>query len=303
MQVLNMEHSFKIYGLILSVSLLCAVGAGHPVESDDKITSANGISYWVDFESESSSVTIHGHNPTDQRIPTGVVVQVDDAVAVNKDEELLPNETWDLSVNIHDSLDALEANHSIVVSTFGASIEFNFTREINASNPGPVPTPHIQNVQIKNGTIDGEPSAVAEVTVANPSKQTYPTKLMVHTTGTDGSFYPAAVPPGETRTITVELLDERGARIAGEARLYTEGLNKREGAMDQVEFVGRAGAETRHWNTTYEPVRPPWVDDSYRYRNSSVTGDGGLAPGEAGSWVVYAAAGVVLLVWLVRRFR
>lgn len=265
--------------------------------------SSGGVVYHVEFNEAAMNVSITGHNPTNREVFTGITVRVDNAVLTKSDEELLPSEHWSINRTLYLAIDVSEATHSLTVSTFGASIQFNFTREINASNPGPVPIPHIQNVQIKNGTIDGEPSAVAEVTVANPSKQTYPTKLMVHTTGTDGSFYPAAVPPGETRTITVELLDERGAKIAGEARLYTEGLNKQEGAMDQVEFVGRAGAETRHWNTTYEPVRPPWVDDSYRYRNSSVTGDGGLVPGEAGSWVVYAAAGVVLLVWLVRRFR
>lgn len=265
------------------------------------ITSDRGIEYHVRFIRSNLTILIVAKNIDNKPVPTGIGIEVDGQRLVDYSFRMGPGESRKLMGDLNKSVRILRENHTATVSTFGS--EANFHWNANYSTPNFIPIPYIKYVDIKNGTIDGEPSAVAEVTVANPSKQTYPTKLMVHTTGTDGSFYPAAVPPGETRTITVELLDERGAKIAGEARLYTEGLNKQEGAMDQVEFVGRAGAETRHWNTTYEPVRPPWVDDSYRYRNTSVTGDGGLVPGETGSWVVYAAAGVVLLVWLVRRFR
>ncbi|WP_266076811.1 hypothetical protein [Haladaptatus caseinilyticus] len=120
-----------------------------------------------------------------------------------------------------------------------------------------------------NGTIDGEQSAVAYVTVANPSIQTYPTKLFVHTMGTDGSFYPASAPPGETRTIEVELLDQNGTKIAGEARLYTGNLTKRETGVDQVGFVGKAGERTKTWNETFEPARPTWMENHYQYKNDT----------------------------------
>ncbi|NEU56588.1 hypothetical protein FXF75_07420 [Halorussus sp. MSC15.2] len=92
---------------------------------------------------------------------------------------------------------------------------------------------------------------------------------MVHTTGTDGSYYPASVRPGDSRTITVELLDNRGAKIAGEARLYTGNMTTREGAIDQVEFAGQTRTETRVWNSSYEPVKPTWMDDHYQYHNDS----------------------------------
>ena len=124
-------------------------------------------------------------------------------------------------------------------------------------------------MEVTNGTINGEPSAVANVTLVNPSKQLYSTKLMVHTVGTDGSLYPASVRPESSRTITVELLDDRGAEIAGEARLYTGNMTTKEGAMDQVEFAGQAGEQTQVWDASYEPVRPTWMKNNYEYHNDS----------------------------------
>ncbi|WP_238392173.1 hypothetical protein [Halorussus amylolyticus] len=185
------------------------------------------------------------------------------------DYRLDQNESRTNEVNITPGLNANQDNHTVTFSTYGNATQFNFTREINSSDSGPVPTPHITDVEVTSGTVKGESSAVANVTIANPSKQLYSTKLMVHTVRTDGSLYPASVRPGDSRTITVELLDEDGTEIAGEARLYTGNMSTQEGAIDQVEFAGQAGSDTSTWNTSYEPVRPTWMDDNYEYENAS----------------------------------
>ncbi len=200
---------------------------------------------------------------------SGYNVVVDNRTVYNADLRLDQNKTHTKEISITSGLNVNQDNHTVTFETYGNSTQFNFTREINSSDPAGVPRPHITNVEVTNGNVKGEPSAVAEVTLVNPSDQIYSTKLFVHTTDTDGSLYPASVRPGDTRTITVELLDERGSKIAGEARLYTGNLTTKDGAMDQVEFAGQAGSDTRTWNTSYEPVRPTWMSDNYQYRNDS----------------------------------
>lgn len=129
-----------------------------------------------------------------------------------------------------------------------------FTQHNSRNCPFKTP-PYIADVTVADGSIDGEPSAVAKVTIVNPSEQLYSTKLMVHTVGTDGSLYPASVGPSDSRTITVELLNERGAEIAGETRFYAGNMTTEEDALDQVEFAGRAGTQTRHWNVSFDSAR------------------------------------------------
>jgi hypothetical protein len=132
---------------------------------------------------------------------------------------------------------------------------------------------------------------------------------MVHTLGTDGSFYGASVAPGGTDTITVELLDERGTQIAGEARLYAGNLSEGDGAMDQVGFVGQAGENTKTWNETYEPIEGPWRSDGYEYRNATYEDETSLAERLSGGHeifgipIVYLVSGLVVGLVLARRIR
>ncbi len=107
------------------------------------------------------------------------------------------------------------------------------------------------------------------MTIENPGNQLYGASLLVHTTGTDGSFYLASPGPYGNKTIKVELLDERGSVIKGEARLYDENMSDESTAYDQVGFVGQAGENTSMWNESYEPGMPPWASDPYTYENES----------------------------------
>ena len=97
----------------------------------------------------------------------------------------------------------------------------------------------------------------------------YPTKLFVHTLGTDGSFYAPTPQPHNSTTIKVELLDKQDTKIAGEARLYTGNLTKKSGGLDQVGFAGTAGKGTNQWNESFKPVRPTWMSNHYHYTNDS----------------------------------
>ena len=267
-----------------------------------------GIQYKIVFTKEESKITVETENPTNwEEKVIGYNIEIDGQRVHDADFRLDRNEQRTEKVNITPGIDVNRDEHTVTFSTYGNSTQFNFTREIDSTDPGKVPTPYISNVEVTDGTVNGEPSAVANVTLVNPSKQLYSTKLMVHTVGTDGSLYPASVRPESSRTITVELLDDRGAEIAGEARLYTGNMTTKEGAMDQVEFAGQAGEQTRVWNASYEPVRPTWMKDNYEYQNASYSQ--GLAEKASGGHevggvpIIYAVVGL-LVGWIgVRKYR
>jgi hypothetical protein len=295
--------------LLASVqSGIVGAGVSDDTESRAVVESSGGVKYQVSFHSTNSTVVVDYINPTSRKIGSGrYVLTVDGQRIYAKNFNLSEGEHRTKEINITPAINVNQDDHTVVFSTFGGHAQFNFTREINSSEAGAIPTPYIADVTVADGTIHGEPSAVAEVTIVNPSEQLYSTKLMVHTVGTEGSYYPASVRPGDSRTITVELLDERGTKIAGEARFYAGNMTTKDGALDQVEFAGKASGETRVWNTSYEPARPTWMGDHYQYHNASY--ERGIAEKASAGYeiggvpVIYV--GLALLVgWMVaRRYR
>ncbi len=270
------------------------------------IQSYQGICIKSHFENGTIDLVVS--NPTSEYVESsGALISVDGHELYEERINIHSNSSFKRSVNINRGLEAFKDNHSIFVSTFGDNTTYNYIRKVDTSDSPGVLTPYIANISVDNGTIDGEQSAVAYVTVVNPSIQTYSSKLFVHTVGTKGSFYAASVRPGGTRTIKVELLDKDGRKIAGEARLYTGNLTKRENGIDQVGFVGKAGEQTKTWNESFEPVRPTWMDDHYRYENDTYSRSFGekLSGGyEIGgipvAYVLFSLLGVVVVI---RRLR
>lgn len=298
--------------LLIILGLSAVAGSAGSIAQNDTasetVVSGEGIVYYIIFDKDDSTASVQVRNPTDWEDKiTGYIIRVDGQRVHDSDFRLDQGEERTETVNITPGINVNEDEHTVTFSTYGNATQFNFTREIDSSNSGTVPTPHISDVEVANGTAKGEPSAVANVTIVNPSDQLYSTKLMVHTVGTDGSLYPASVRPGDSRTIEVELLDERGAEIAGEARLYTGNMTTEEGALDQVEFAGQAGAETSVWDASYEPVRPTWMNDNYEYENASYERGLGekLSRGYdiEGIPVIYFAVAVLLGGMTLRRFR
>lgn len=303
--------------LILALAALLVVTSvplTGAAQSEDQIiekqfTSQYGIEYEVRLNLDTHVLEIRARNPSNRHLDSSIVISVDQTRIHDADLRLGPNGTWQQRVRLRSDLDALEEEHTASVSTFGARGVFNFTYQVSPENPHGVEVPHITNITVGNAQIDGEPSAVANVTVVNPSPQTYPTKLMVHTEGTDGSFYLPSVGPGESETITVELLDERGTQIVGEARLYAGEFNESDGGLDQVGFAGRAGEDTETWDESYDPVAAPWSDDPYQYRNDSVSSGPSIAERASGghdigglplAYPVLAVIGVGLVVVRLR---
>lgn len=229
-----------------------------------------GINFTVSYDKENRVISLTAHNGLDRTQESVFVIDVDDRSLVSKRHNLSPGESESWRVNVTEGLNAVEKTHTVTVSTRGDYVQYNFTEEFDPDETELLPVPRITDVEVENGTIRGEPSTVAMVTVRNPSIQTYGMKLMVFTEATDGSLYPSSAPPGENITVKVELLDPRGKLVAGEVRLYSGNLSAGDGGIDQVEFVGRADGETNHWNQSYKPVKGTWRTDNYVYQNESV---------------------------------
>lgn len=310
--------------LFLIIALSLVVTSGMPIKGTQNdsispqknmyvevgtVTDWNGVEYRILFNSLKLMVKIEANNPNSETFNINFGINVDSRRHSGVDTRLKNHQSKTFERDISVTIDVTRELHTVTFSTFGNETKFNFTRKINSTNPGPIPVPHITDVRVANGTVDGESSTVAYVTVANPSNQLYPTKLLVHTVETGGGLYGASVRPGENRTIKVELLEERGLQIAGEARLYVGEPSEREDALDQVEFVGRAGEETAVYNRSYRPITPPWRNDPYTYENGSISSaDDGLfgtgfdlSADDVPAFAYLGAAVVVVLGLLLRR--
>ena len=274
-----------------------------------QFTSYYGIEYRTTFDTDSHVLDLRALNPSDTNRDTVVYISIDRTIIRQYEIYLRPADKWTTRLKLRPELDGLENVHTVTVSTIGTSTNFSFDYVTRFEDPNGVKVPRITNVSVGNARIDGRPSAVVNVTVVNPSAQTYPTKLMVHTSGTDGSFYLPSVGPRKSETITVELLDEQNGEIAGEARLYAGEFNESDGGIHQVGFVGRAGDDTVTWNESYEPVAAPWSENPYRYTNDSI--DGGTSVAErvsdghevGGVPIIYPAIAIAGLGFALARFR
>lgn len=305
-KILNIVVALSIVAVVLTSPITTGESTENSVS--ETIYSSSGIEHSLQFNVNGNSLLVKSINPLDwdDKI-AGYRISVDNQQIYESNIRLNSGEQHTKEINITPGINVNQDNHTVTFSTYGNYTQFNFTREIDSSDPGAIPTPYISDVDVTDGTVKGESSVVANVTLVNPSEQLYSTKLMVHTVGTDGSLYPASVRPGDTRTISVELLDERGAEIAGEARLYTGNMTTDEGAIDQVEFAGAVESDTSVWNASYESVRPTWMSDNYEYENASYERSlgGKLSRGHevAGVPVAYPVAALVVGALAVRKLR
>jgi hypothetical protein len=267
----------------------------------DVLNGTFGINFTVTYDRESRVVSLTARNGLDRTQESVFVVSVDNQSISSNRADLEPGESSSWDINITRGINAVDHSHSVTVSTRGDHVQYNFTEEFDPDKTNELPVPRITDVEVKNGTVRGEPSTVAMVTVQNPSIQTYGMKLMVFSEATDGSHYLASVRPKSSRTLKVELLDPRGELVAGEVRLYSGNLSAGDGGIDQVEFVGRADGETNHWNQSYEPVKGTWRKDNYVYQNESVPDSDAdpLVDGVDDRLVGFGVAAVVIAILAV----
>jgi hypothetical protein len=289
--------------------LHAAVEPSNKIPEHDELNGTFGTNYTVGYDRETRILSVTAQNKNERVRESGFVVNVDGYPLAARDVKLGAGQTENFQINITEGLNAVARDHSVLVSTYGDYVQYNFTEQFDPDETEEIPVPRITDVEVKNDTIGGEPSTVAFVTVRNPSIQTYGMKLMVFSEGTDGSRYLSSVAPKSNRTIKVELLDPRGTVVAGEARLYGGNLSKGDGGIDQVEFVGQVDGETRHWQEEYVPVKGTWRKDNYVYDNESVVTaedrSESVLPRDVTPERVGVVAGILLIAFLfvVRRRR
>lgn len=310
MRQITLQRIIILFVIAMLLSTTTTTLKASPIEYntvEKNFVSEYGIEYTVSFSMISHNAIVHAENPTDHRRESAIYIISDGNLTHSFDIVLDPGESQTDEIKLRPELNIFKVDHKIIFSSVGASTFFQFEYTISHNSSG-IKRPVIESINIEETSDESELSAIANITVDNPSSQPYPLKLMVHTTGTDGSFYLPSVGPNDSETITVELLDEPGSEIRGEARLYAGDLDEEEGGIHQVGFVGRAGGDTTTWNQTYEPVAPPWSDDPYQYENDSTDGGSNIEKRLSGGYevggfpLVYpvlAAIGLALL--LVRR--
>ncbi|GGL55579.1 hypothetical protein [Halocalculus aciditolerans] len=258
------------YTLVLSF-LVVSTFATTPVVADDPdFTGPFGLEYTVTFDKPSLTVTTKFHNPTNKKLDGSVMVLVDDWAEYTAGPTVSPGETVVREFNVSNGLKGLPENHTIYVGAWGQNETFEFTRDVNLTNPRQVAVPWILDVEVATREARGEMATVLLVTVRNPSDAPWDTALFAHTLETDGSGEGAMVPPNSTTVTKMELFEPLGSRVAGEVRLYSQPVGEPRHPLDQVGFVGSAESETEAWNQSYEEITAPWKDDGYSYENASL---------------------------------
>jgi hypothetical protein len=308
-----------ILALLLLCSLVVVPGHSEAVDPEGQaesleplkgsFTSVDGIRYNVTVRPEEGTVSVSVYNPTGkQQNHSGFVILVDDERFNKTNLELSPNDSWTNTWKIHDYVNVLRENHSVVVSSFGGNTTLNFTRRVDHENPGNYSVPRIVDTELIAAENNEYATAYLRVTVRNPGNRSYATRLMVHTNETNGEFVGSMVPyTEESITVSVPLHDDPDNRIQGEVRLYhgPSGINDTAAITDQVSFEGRVGGETRMRNESYEPVVPPFEEEPYVYGPDS-SGTGPIPVPRllsASAMALGVVVGVTLVIVLVFRLR
>lgn len=257
------------YTLVLSLLVLSAVTTSGGMTGPD-FTGPSGLEYTITFNEQTLTVTAEVKNPSEKQKSGDILVIVDDWAEYRADPVVSPGETVVREFNISDGLKGLPDNHTVSVGVWEQNETFEFTRDVNLTNPRQVAVPRILDVEVATREARGEMATVLLVTVRNPSDAPYVTQLFAHTLETDGSGEGAMVPPNSTTVTKMELFEPLGSRVAGEVRLYSQPVGEPRHPLDQVGFVGSAESETEAWNQSYEEITAPWKDDGYSYENASL---------------------------------
>lgn len=169
--------SFTLAVLLWS-SLLIAVPAAADAEPDDSPeVQCEGDTRTEIHESHGRTEYVFTYNRSAQRVCAvakstgerkgffGYSVWIDGSRISSIDtKELEPGDTFRENQTITEGIDATKDNHSILITSYGKSVQFNFTQEIDPMKEGGVPTPHIKNISTKrNGTKSGQPNIIVDV--------------------------------------------------------------------------------------------------------------------------------------------
>lgn len=139
------------------------------------------IEYAITHDKSAQRVCVVAENTGTQKGLFGYSIWVDGKRVLSTDtKELMPGDNFRENWTITGGVDATRDNHSIVVDSYGNSVRFNFTKEINPLNESGVPTPHIEGLVVKrNGTKSGQPNIIVDI--ENEGSRNYNPEAVVKT--------------------------------------------------------------------------------------------------------------------------
>jgi hypothetical protein len=219
--------------------------------------------YNFTFDESQQLLCVNVKNTGDHPASGGYRTIVDNRGLETPRPELEPGETMSSEHNISPWLNLFDDNHTVSVGARGNNTEFNFTHEINASNPN-IPSPEISNISVVRDHQNN--STALRVSLYNPTKRGYVFYTQTETFGTDGVYRAEAPQPNQTESVLLPLDEGPDEVIAGKVRIFHR-WDVSNGKYDQKEFMAKPNKSVNSWDVPFDRV--PGSVDEFDYHNES----------------------------------
>jgi len=222
------------------------------------------IEYAITYNRSTQRVCAVAKNTGERNRSFGYTIVTDNFRILESDPvELEHGERFRDTQEITGGIDATIDNHSVEVSLYNITHQFNFTQNISTMNEGGVPTPHFENLSVKrNGTTSGQPRI--DVKVENEGARTYVPEAEVRTLESDsrslGGDY------------SVRLSEDNDDVIVGTVRLYGGKFNPNT-KFDRVSFVSYPNGTYEIWEPEFGeiPTREEIEEGGIYYENETAS--------------------------------
>lgn len=221
------------------------------------------IEYTFQFSKEDNVYCVQVENKGKGKTISGFDATVDGRAAAPQMPTLESGETKYVVKNVSGHLDVKRDNHTVTLGVYNQTFVYNFTEELNATNPD-VPAPTIKNVEVVRH--EHNDSTSLKVAVHNPTKRGYGVYVQAKTYGTTRVDDIGAPQPNETTVFVLPLEESSDAVVAGKVRVF-DNWGEPEGKYDQKEFLAEPDSEAEVWNDEFEHM--PGTDSSAAYHNES----------------------------------
>ena len=238
-------------------------GAEKKIVVDKDPTFNSHVKYTFQFSPEKNQYCVLVANKGEHKTASAFGATVDDRTAAPEMPTLQPGESKFVVKNVTEHLDVKRDNHTVTLGVFETTYVYNFTQEMNASDPD-VPAPYIENVEVVR--YDDNGSTALKVAVRNPTKRGYGIYVQAKSFETKSVDDIGAPQENETRVFTLPLKEASGDVVAGKVRVF-DNVGEPEGKFDQKEFLAKPGNDTKAWDDEFETM--PGVGDSPDYSNES----------------------------------
>jgi len=230
---------------------------------DKNSTFNSHVKYTFQFSPDEKRYCVLVENKGDREVWGSFGATADGWAAAPDLPRLEAGESRFVVKNVTEYLDVKRDNHTVTLGVFETTYVYNFTQEMNASDPD-VPAPYIENVEVVR--YDDNGSTALKVAVRNPTKRGYGIYVQAKSFETKSVDDIGAPQENETRVFTLPLKEASGDVVAGKVRVF-DNVGEPAGKFDQKEFLAKPGNDTKAWDDKFENM--PGVGDSPDYSNES----------------------------------